>query len=173
MSMNLLVLISRILHVGLGVFWAGTIFFVVLLLEPSVRSVGPEGGRVMQALQKRGMLTILPVAAALTILSGGFLYWRMFRDFGMEWVTTPFGTALTIGGVASLVAFGQGFFVMRPATLKVGKLSALLGSTPDSGDRDALVVQIAVLKTRSRTTARWVALWLGVAVVTMAVARYL
>jgi hypothetical protein len=171
--MNLTVLISRILHVGLGVFWAGTIFFVVFLLEPSVRSVGPDGARVMQALQKRGMLTILPVVAVLTILSGAFLYWHLFRDFGVEGITTPFGTALTIGGVASLVAFGQGFFLMRPATLRVGKLSASLGTTPDAGEREAIQAEIAELKTRSRTHARWVALWLGVAVVTMAVARYL
>ena len=171
--MNLTVLISRILHVGLGVFWAGTIFFMVLLLEPSVRSVGPEGGRVMQALQKRRFLTIMPVVAFLTILSGGFLYWRLLGGFGMEWVTTPFGKALTVGGAASLVAFGQGLFLMRPATLRVGRLSALLGNTPDAGEQDAILAEIAGLKSRSRTHARWVALWLGVSVVTMAIARYL
>ena len=65
--MDSTILISRILHVGLGVFWAGAMFFIVFLLEPSVRSVGPEGGRVMQALQKRGFLTIMPAVAVLTI----------------------------------------------------------------------------------------------------------
>jgi hypothetical protein len=170
--MNLFVLISRILHVGVGVFWAGTIFFVVFLLEPSVRSVGPDGGRVMQALQKRGMLTILPVAAVVTILSGGFLFWRTFREFGMDWVATPFGATLTIGAVASLVAFGQGFFFMRPVMIRVGKLGATLGNTPDPQEREALLSEIAELKTRSRNHSRWVALWLGIAVVTMAVARY-
>ena len=171
--MNLPVLIGRILHVGLGVFWAGTVFFVVFLLEPSVRSVGPEGGRVMQALQKRGMLTILPVVAVLTILSGGFLYWRLFRESRMVWFATPFGMALTIGGVASLLALGQGFFLMRPATLGVGRLSASLGNTPEGGERDALLAEIAGLKLRSRTHMRWAALWLGIAVLTMAVARYI
>jgi hypothetical protein len=171
--MDFTILISRILHVGLGVFWAGTMFFIVFLLEPSVRSVGPEGGRVMQALQKRGFLTIMPAVAVLTILSGGFLYGRMASGFGMEWVTTPFGMALGIGGIASLAAFGQGFFFMRPATLRVGKLGASLGNTPDAGERDAVLAEIAELKSRSRTHARWVALWLAVAVLTMAVARYL
>ncbi len=171
--MNLTVLIARILHVGLGVFWAGTIFFVVFLLEPSVRSVGPEGGRVMQALQKRGLLTIMPAVALLTILSGAFLYWRLSGGFGMDWVTTRFGGALTVGGIASLLAFGQGFFLMRPATLRVGELSALVGNTPEGGERDALLAKIAELKSRSRNQARWVALWLGIAVVTMAMARYL
>jgi uncharacterized membrane protein len=170
--MNLAVLISRILHVGVGVFWAGTIFFVVFLLEPSVRSVGPDGSKVMQALQKRGMLTILPVAAVVTILSGGYLYWRLIHDFGMEWVATPFGTALTVGAVASLVAFGQGFLFMRPVMIRVGKLGARLGDVSDPEEREALLSEIAELKTCSRNHSRWVAVWLGIAVVTMAVARY-
>ncbi len=171
--MNLPALIGRIVHVGLGVFWAGTIFFMVFLLEPSVRSLGPEGGRVMQALQKRGFLTILPIAAVLTILSGGFRFWRRCRGSGTAWVHTPLGMALSIGGVASLVAFAHGFFVMRPATIRVGKLSALLGDTSDTAKRDALLAEIGELKSRSRTHVRWVAFWLGIAVVTMAVARYL
>ena len=171
--MNLPVLIGRILHIGLGVFWAGAVFFLVFLLEPSVSSVGPEGGRVMQALQKRGLLTVMPVAAVVTILSGGFLYGHLLSGAGPGWLATRFGAALTIGAAASLVAFGQGLFLMRPATLQVGRLSARLGESPEAGERDALLAEIAEMKSRSRTHARWVAFWLGIAVVTMAIARYL
>lgn len=171
--MTLSVLISRILHIGLGVFWAGAMFFMVFLLEPSVRSVGPEGGRVMQALQKRGFMTIMPAVAVLTILSGGFLYWRIVAGFGIDGLSTPFGMALTVGGIASLAAFGQGFFLMRPASLQAGKLSASLGNTPDADARNATLAKIAGLKSRARTHSRWVVLWLAVAVLTMAVARYL
>ena len=49
--MDIFLIAARIVHIGLGVFWAGTIFFFVFLLEPSVRSVGPQGGLVMKALQ--------------------------------------------------------------------------------------------------------------------------
>jgi hypothetical protein len=171
--MDITLLVTRIVHVGFGVFWAGTIFFMVFLLEPSVRSVGPDGGRVMGALQQRGFLTIMPVVALLTILSGAFLYWQVFAGVGMEWITTPFGTALTIGGIASLLAFGQGFFLMRPASLKIGVLVASMGSVSDDPERETVLAEIAGLKARSRTHARWVALWLGIAVLTMAIARYL
>lgn len=171
--MTLAILISRILHVLLGVFWAGTIFFLVLFLQPSVQSVGPDGGRVMQALQKRHFLNVMPAVAALTILSGGFLYWRLIQGFGAGWIATPFGVALTVGGVASLVAFGQGLFLMRPATLRVGVLSASLAGTSEEGKREEVRAEIAILKARSRAHARWVSLWLGVAVIAMAVARYL
>jgi hypothetical protein len=173
MEMNLPVLVGRILHVGLGVFWAGTIFFVVFFLEPSIRSVGPEGGRVMQALQKRGFLVILPMVALLTILSGAYLYGRLLSESGAGWITTPYGGALTIGGVAALLAFGQGFFLMRPATLKVAELSALLAGDQEAGEREATLAEIGAMRSRSRTHARWVALWLGISVLTMAMARYL
>ena len=61
-------ILLRIVHIGFGVFWAGTIFFFVLLLEPSLRGAGPAAGPVMGGLIARGYLTILPAAAALTIL---------------------------------------------------------------------------------------------------------
>ena len=56
---------------------------------------------------------------------------------------------------------------------ETGKLSASLGNTPDAGDRDATLAKIAALKSRARNHSRWVVLWLGVALLTMAVARYL
>ena len=61
---------------------------------------------------------------------------------------------------------------MRPVMIRVGKLGARLGDASDPEERGALLSEIAELKTRSRNHSRWVAVWLGIAVVTMAVARY-
>ena len=71
----MLLLLLRVMHVLLGVFWAGTIMFVSLLLMPSVRDAGPDGGKVMLALMRRGYMTLIPIAAILTIVSGLWLYW--------------------------------------------------------------------------------------------------
>ncbi len=171
--MDIILIAARILHIGLGVFWAGTIFFFVFLLEPSVRSVGPQGGLVMMALQRRKFMIILPVAAGLTILSGIYLYWRVSGGFALDWISAPIGEALTLGSVTSIVAFVIGVFFMRPAALEVGRLSASLANVNESEERDAISARIEDLKSRSRTYARWVAICLGVAVITMAVARYL
>ena len=108
----------------------------------------------------------MPVAAGLTILSGIYLYWRVSGGFALDWISAPIGEALTLGSVTSIVAFVIGVFFMRPATLGVGRLN-------ESEERDAISARIEDLKSRSRTYARWVALCLGVAVITMAVARYL
>ncbi len=170
--MDLEMVAMRLIHIGLGVFWAGAIFFIVLFLEPSVRAAGPDGGRVMQGIQQRKLLTILPVAAALTILSGIALYWRASVGFNADWMASRVGVSLTMGAVAAIVAFLIGVFVMRASTLEAGRLAAK--AQQSEGDvQAALMTQVQALRVRDRTSARWVAALLAVAVATMAVARYL
>ena len=76
--MDPLLIVLRVVHVVGGVFWGGAILFVVHFLEPAVRDAGPDGAKVMQALQKRRYLDVMPVVAALTVVSGYWLYWRVF-----------------------------------------------------------------------------------------------
>lgn len=165
-------IILRLVHVALGVFWAGTLLFIVIFLEPSVRAVGPDGARVMQALQRRQLLNVLPVVAALTILSGLALYWEVSGGLTPGWVHSPVGVTLTIGAVAALIAFVIGVFVMRASTLRAGRLGAQLPQMPEGDERAKMMAQVDALRVRARTSARWVAAFLAVAVVTMAVARY-
>ena len=61
--MNTLLLILRVVHIACGVYWAGTIFFFTTFLQPSVKDLGPDGGKVMIRLFERGYLTVLPVIA--------------------------------------------------------------------------------------------------------------
>lgn len=166
-------IIGRILHIGFGVFWAGTIFFYVFLLEPSIRSLGSDGGKIMQALIKRRFLTVVPVAAAITILSGADLYWRVSGGMSSAWMGTAYGQALSTGAVAALMAFVIGVFFMRPAALRIGKLAAGLDDVTDDDERDGITAQIDSLKKRSRGFAHSVAFLLIVSVVTMAMARHL
>ena len=39
--MDILMASLRILHIVAGVFWAGSVFFLVLILEPQLRKLGP------------------------------------------------------------------------------------------------------------------------------------
>ncbi|MGH8622284.1 MAG: hypothetical protein ACRET3_09115, partial [Burkholderiales bacterium] len=81
----------RLVHVVLGMFWAGTLIFVATFLNPAVRAAGPEGAPVMQRLQERGLLSVMPVVAALTILSGLALYWRLSGGLEPVWVRSRMG----------------------------------------------------------------------------------
>ena len=40
----------RFVHIFSAIFWVGTTLFLVLFLEPTVRSLGPDGGKFMQRL---------------------------------------------------------------------------------------------------------------------------
>lgn len=158
----------RLIHILCGVFWAGSIFFIVSFLQPAVKASGPAGGQFMQRLVATRVLTIVPVLAMLTILSGGFLIWRVAGG-SAEWMGSRTGITLSVGATASVVGFLIGFFVMRRATLQVLSIAQAAGGSPTPEQQ----AQIQALQRRARTSAVAVAHLLVVAVITMAVARYL
>src|SRR5574341_1318324 len=106
LPMSLFMVVLRLIHIGAGVFWAGGAIVVARFVIPSVQDAGPEGAKVVQALQKHGLMTALPVAAVLTMLAGFILYWRVSGGFAAQWSRTPTGMVLGLGALASIVAFG-------------------------------------------------------------------
>ena len=171
--MSVVIIILRLVHIGLGVFWAGAMLFVVIFLEPSVREAGPDGAKVMQGIMRRRYLNWMPLFAGLTIFSGLALLHRASVGFNGVWIASPVGLGYTTGGVAAILAFIIGVFVMRRSVLKAAGLNAALQKTPDDPSRDATMAVIQALRHRARIAGRWVAGLLSIAVVTMAVARYL
>ncbi len=171
--MSPLIVTLRLLHIVLGVFWAGTLIFVAMYLVPSVREAGPDGMKVMAAIQRRRFLDVMPAVATVTILSGLWLYWRISGGFNLAWMMTPMGLALGIGGLLSITAFIIGVGVMRPATLRAGALAREMSSAPEGPDRDAQQRQVQQLRMRSVKAGRVVALLLLATTALMAVARYL
>ncbi len=165
--------ILRLLHILTGVFWAGSIFFMAFYLEPSARAAGPDAAKVMRGLQKRGLMTVLPIVALLTILSGVDLYRRLSAGFEPAWIYSRIGLTYGAGAVASIVALAIGFFVMRPATLTAGRIAISLSAVADDAERQRLQENIRQLQGRSRNALRVAAGLLAVAVVAMAVARYM
>jgi uncharacterized membrane protein len=169
--MDPLLIVLRVVHVAAGVFWAGAILFIAHFLEPAVREAGPDGAKVMQALQKRRYLDAMPVVAVLTLVSGFWLYWRTFgRAHPGPGAGGP-ELVLGAGGLVSLVAFVIGVTVMRPSALRVGRLGAELAQAPPD-KKEALGAELARLRSRMRTAGRWLAALLGIAILCMAVARY-
>jgi uncharacterized membrane protein len=170
--MDPILILLRIVHVVGGVFWAGAILFVVHFLEPAVRDAGPDGAKVMQGLRKRRYLEVIPVVAALTLLSGYVLYWRTFDRIHPGPGASAVELALGLGGLASLVAFVIGVTLLRPSALRIGTLGAELARASDEGKAE-LQEEMGRLRLRMRGSGRVVAALLGIAILTMAVGRYL
>lgn len=164
--------VLRAVHIVCGVYWAGTIFFMATLLQPSVADAGPEGGKVMRSLMRRRFFEILPAMAIITILSGIELFRRVSGGFAAGWFASRPGLSLTIGAVAGLVAFTIGMAVMRPAAKRVGPLAESVQQMPQGADRDARLAEVQRLRRRAAFVGRVAAVLLAIAVVLMATWRY-
>ena len=170
--MDFVVVLLRAIHILLGVFWAGAIFLVAGFIGPAIKEAGPEGGKVMAILVKRKLLNVVPAAAILTILSGLWLYWHDSSGMQSEWMRSRMGMTLGTGALLSLVAFAIGLMVMRPSTMKAMALGQSLAQTPEGPAREATMAEIQRLRARAATGGVLVARLLGLAVLAMAVARY-
>jgi uncharacterized membrane protein len=170
--MDLLLLTARVLHVVLGVFWAGTLIFLALFLGPSIRDAGPAGGAVMAGLMKRRFMDLLPAAAILTVLSGIWLFWHASAGLGSGYMRSGPGMAYQIGGTTALLAIILGITIVRPSTLRAMALSQAAASASGEEQKSALA-QAQAFRMKAAATTRWVALLLAITVVMMAVGRYL
>lgn len=170
--MNTSALVLRLVHTVCGVYWAGTLFFVATLLQPSVADAGPEGGKVMQALMRRRYLDIMPIVAVLTMLSGLELLRRISGGFGAAWFGTGPGVTLTVGAAAAIVAFTIGMTILRPSAKRVGPLAQKAQHLPEGPERQALLAEVKGLRRRMAIGGRWVAVFLFIAVIGMAAFRY-
>jgi len=170
--MDVLMIVLRLIHILSGVFWAGTAFFFVSFLEPTVEAAGPEGGKFMQKLAQTRFAIALSMAGLLTVLSGLLMYWRDSGGFQVAWITTPTGLAFAVGGLAGILAFLIGFFVSRPAVARmtvIGQQAQAAGGPPSPEQ----MAEIQALQKRVGQGALRVALLLTVALIGMSVARYL
>lgn len=166
-------LVLRLIHIVLGVFWAGTIFFLVLYLAPAIGRVGPDGGKVLAQISGARFFEVMPLVALITLVSGLWLMWIVSGGFGRPFFVSRWGIALTVGGAASIVAFLIGTLIMRPTTLRILAMRSDVEAAGSEEERQALLDGMQALRKRSRTASLWVAWLLLVAVAAMAGASYL
>jgi hypothetical protein len=162
----------RVLHVGVGVFWVGTVLFLAAFLVPSLRAAGPAGGAVMRELVEGLKMPLwLMAASVVTILSGIGLYWIDSAGFQSAWLASGPGRAFGLGGALALVSAVLGMAVNAPTARRLGQLAAALRAegrqpTPEEAAR------MARLQARLNRVTLVVAVLLSLATLAMAVARY-
>jgi uncharacterized membrane protein len=169
--MDVLFLVSRVAHVGLGVFWAGAMIFNAAFLLPAVRDAGPGGAAVAAGLLRRRFTDWMPLAAILTLVSGFYLYWRVSGGFTSAYMGSRMGMVYGTGSVVALVAFVIGVAVMRPAMLRAAALTQGAAQAA-AEERERAMAEAQGLRARAGAAGRVVAWLLGAATVAMAIARY-
>jgi uncharacterized membrane protein len=170
--MSVVLIILRLIHILAGVYWAGTMFFFVTFLEPSLRSMGPDGGKVMIRFFERGYLKLIPIVAILTILSGLWLLWRQSAGFDAVYMGSTLGMAFSTGGLLAIVAFIVGIAVTRPAAARIWELSGQVPQATSEEVRNSLMAEIGKNRARTVISARIIVVLLFMAVALMAIARY-
>jgi hypothetical protein len=167
-----LLLSFRLLHIVAGVLWVGFAVFTALYLGPAVQEVGPDGGKVMLALQRRKLLTVLPLLALGTLLSGFWLYWKVSMGFAPSYMGSRVGMTIGTGAVAALAGYALGIAVMRPAILKAMALSQPPAVPESDADRAARMAMAGRYRARAAAMGRIVSALLLLATAAMAIARY-
>jgi uncharacterized membrane protein len=169
--MNFLMISMRIIHIFSGVFWAGTSFFMLSFVAPSVIATGAEGQKFMQQLAFRTRFTTAMMAVAiLSVLSGLVMYWEIF-EFRLNALSTGYGLMLTLGAIAGFIGFLTGYFMQNRTT---GKMKGLSNSIAASGGPPTPEQQ-AEMKSLSGTVSRGsqiTSVFLALALLGMSIAQY-
>lgn len=171
--MDPLLVTLRLLHIVLGSIWVGIIVFNAIFLGPTVAELGPDGGKVMGALQRRGMMTFLPAIGLLTLLSGAWLLYQASIGFEGAYFRSGPGHAYSMGGGLAILGFLLGVGVMRPAMMRVMAIAQGMAQVTDDAPRAAHQAEMQKLRARASTMGRVIAGLLVLATALMAVARYM
>lgn len=171
--MQILIIGLRLIHILAGIFWVGTTLFFAFFLAPALGSAGPAAGPVMGGLQRRGMMTALPVSALLTLGSGVWLYQLVSGGSLAAFMRSPIGATFAGAGTVALLAFVLGMAVARPAALAAVRMNQELATITDEAERARRQDQLRALQRTNAVVSRVVAVMLIAAAAGMAVARYL
>ncbi len=162
----------RALHVLLGATWLGMALLASMFVMPAIRDAGPDGGKVLAAMARRGLVAFIPSIAGLTVLSGLWLYWRFTDGFNPAVSGSAGAMVFGMGGVLGLVAAVLGGSVVGRNIKKVLKLSGEAAATSDAAAREALLRQAGQAGQKAGAAGRLVTVLLAITIVLMAIGHY-
>ncbi len=163
----------RLVHIFAGIVWVGFAWFITFMLRPAVQALGKEEQAFMRGLMKHSpVVSVMPLASLLTVVSGLLLYYRISDHFNSDWMSSTAGVVLSIGSAAGIVEFVFGGVVIGPTMEKISKLADALESQGQPPSQDQLA-QLRGLQTRMRWADPASLVMTTVAVIGMAAARYM
>ena len=165
-------LVLRILHILCGAFWTGTALVMVFYIFPAVERSGPDGGKILQAITGTNRFPqVLAWVATITVVTGLLLMWQLSHGFIPAWFLSKYGASLATGGLTAFIAFLQVVFINCPMINRTKAILQRVGTDrrlPNESERNELMT----IRRTVIFSTRLIALWLVIAVVTMAGARY-
>jgi uncharacterized membrane protein len=166
-----LLIIARILHVLSGIMWVGVMVFNARYLGPALEDIGPDAGKVMAALVKRGFLNFLPSAGAVSLLSGAYLYWHASAGFQPDYMRSGPGMTFGIGAALAVIAYIIGMAYARPAIKRSLALGPRL-ATAGEAERQGLMAEMQAAREKSKSGSKIAGGLVVFAAIAMSIARY-
>jgi hypothetical protein len=171
--MNILMIVLRLIHIFGGFLWFGISFFYVRFLTPTVQATGPEGQRFIQKMaQVTPINSMIAMVGMGTTLSGLIMYGIVSGGFQGSWITSPYGLAITFGGIFGIAEAVHGALILGRTANRLAEL----GQQLESAGRPPSPEQIAEMQTLQaklqRGGVRGV-IFLSLALIGMSIAQYL
>lgn len=177
LATSLYLIVFRIVHILAAIAWGGSVFLLVLFVQPSAAAIGPAGMPFMRELlgNRRLIDRILGLGTA-TIVGGLFLYWHDtsgFSGFG-DFLGSTSGAVLTIGAMSAIVAFLIGLFGTRPKGRRVMVLAAQVAQTTEAGGPPSpeVLAEMQRAQVTMKVLARLNLAFIAVAALAMATWRF-
>ena len=171
--MDPVVLLLCVLHIGSGIFWVGSAFAFFVFVQPSARSLGPDGEGAFMAnlVRVRRFPMAIFWATVVTVVAGLLLY---LRDAGglQLWLGSASGVGFTIGAASAIVSFILGPAVIIPSVDKLDGIGATLAEAKRPPTAEEMAT-IEGLQGRLRSAGIADLVFLAIAVLFMATSRYL
>lgn len=162
----------RAVHILLAALWLGAAFLLSVFVMPALRDVGPAGGQLMVTLHKRKLHAFMAASAALTVLTGIWLYWVFTAGLQEQVMFSPGGLAFGIGGLCGLLAMILGGAIMGRGMSRMTAIGELMTTLPET-ERASHMQEMAALRGRLSVASKFILLLMIVALLLMAVGHYL
>ena len=170
MSEQLLMIALRVLHIGGGIFWVGSVLFLNLFVLPAFQASGTDGAKMASMLMRGGRIQrVIIHSALLTIITGFLIYGRFIIITDGAWARTVPAMGYGVGAIAAVIAFLLGILINAPAAKRIQQLGADRGGSLTAEQQN----EMARLRDRMSTGSRFVLPLLIIAVISMAISRYL
>jgi hypothetical protein len=167
--------VLRLTHIGAGILWVGAAWMLFIFVTPTLEALGPETQRKFTTyiLRQRRLATTILIATLLTVGAGVILLLiDISRYTPQVWFGSAFGIGITIGAFAAIGSFLLGPTFVLPLSSKLDKIGAEVeasGGPPTEAQQS----ELDATGKRLRTVLMWDSALLLVAVVLMAISRYL
>lgn len=170
--MNYLVTILRLVHIVGGIFWVGAALMLAFFISPTAAATYEAGQKfIAHMMQRTAFNKAILITASASVLAGITLYLLDSNYFRSPWMSSGPGIGFGLGGIFGILGFIIGLVQNRRSheLAQLGRIIQSQNGPPNQDQRDKLVR----LQTRMKTGGFWNALFLLLASIMMATARFL